>query len=325
MAVPVEGTADVLIASHEAELLAVKTGFSALERAELRLAVRELATNLVRHAGGGTIRLAAEGSRLTVEAIDSGPGIPNVELAFADGYTTAGGLGYGLGTVNRVMDDVEVVTRMGKGTTVRARRSKRESKLAVPCPLEVGVATMPKPGYADNGDGYVVRTSGSTLLVGVIDGVGHGTPAHKATLAATRYVETHIDQPLDSLFRGVALACRGTRGVVMALARIDWAASTMEYASVGNIETRAIGTSEPPGFLVRRGILGVNAPEAKVITHPWPATATLIMHSDGVASRWGDESIDGILELSANAAARELLVRFDKQKDDATVLLVKPA
>lgn len=316
--------ADVLIASHDADLACGEAGLTELETAEVRLAVREMAMNLIKHAGGGTVTVLAEGLRVTVEAVDSGPGIPSIDVAFADGFSTVGSLGYGLGTVNRVMDEVVVTSARGRGTTVLAHRTHREPEPALPCPLDIGVATMPKPGFAENGDGYVIRSWGSTVLVGVLDGVGHGAPAHAASLAARNYVESHADQPFDAIFRGVAIACKGTRGVVMALARIDWEEGSLEFASVGNIEAQVLGSPEPMRFVVRRGILGVNAPHPKIADVPWPAAATLVLHSDGVASHWDDDSTTAIRTLSATAAARELLVRHGRQMDDATVLVVKP-
>ena len=67
-----EVSADVLIASNDADLLAARIGFTDHERAELRLAVRELATNLIRHAGGGTITVTAFEPRVTIEASAEG-------------------------------------------------------------------------------------------------------------------------------------------------------------------------------------------------------------------------------------------------------------
>jgi anti-sigma regulatory factor (Ser/Thr protein kinase)/serine/threonine protein phosphatase PrpC len=321
---PVEVPADVLIVSADAELIAQRAGFSEHECAELRLAVRELASNLLRHAGSGTMTVSADGSCVTIESVDHGPGIASVNEAVADGFSTAGSLGYGLGTVNRLMDEVSITSALGKGTTVRAHRTHRELEPAVRGPLDIGVATMPKPGFAENGDGYVIRMWGSTALVAVIDGVGHGAPAHAAAQAARVYLEAHADIPMEAIFRGVGVACRGTRGVVMAVARFDRQAGSLEFASVGNIESHVLGTRTPMSFIVRRGIIGVNAPDPKVSTSRWPSGGTLVLHSDGVASHWDDDAAATIASLSATAGARELLVRYGKLMDDATVLVVKP-
>lgn len=320
--------ADVLIVSRRVREIAASGGFPPQGEAELGIVARELATNILRHAGHGFITLRLEGSRILIEARDDGPGLPDGNAAFADGHTTAGGLGYGLGTVNRLMDHVEIASRAGRGTVVTAHRSvRRVSPVAggrTPSPVEVGVATMPKPGFTENGDGYVVRSWGSSLLVGVLDGIGHGSLAHAATQKALSYIGSHFDQPFDAVFSGIDIACRGTRGVVIALARFDWSAQTIEFASVGNVEARVFGVDPPLNFLARRGILGVNAPGPLVQTFPWPPRATLVLFSDGVVSHWGETALPNDPEVPASVTARRLLSEFNRLTDDATVLVVKP-
>jgi anti-sigma regulatory factor (Ser/Thr protein kinase) len=315
---------DVLVATHAAEEVAAEVGFSAHERAEICLAARELATNILKHAGQGTITINASSDGLELLAVDNGPGMTNVERAVTDGYSSVGSLGYGLGTINRVMDDMEITSIRGRGTTVLARRAlKVQHPVGVRSPLDIGVSSVPKAGYDENGDSFVVRSWDTRSLVGVIDGVGHGAPAQAAAQAARRYIETHYDQPLASVFRGTGVACRGTRGVVLALARFDWAARTMEFASVGNIEARVLHSVSPINFIVRRGIIGVNAPPPKVTMHDWPSAAMLIMWSDGIQSHWGADALVGLDDAPAAVIAQTIQSQHSRQTDDATVLVVK--
>ena len=316
--------ADVLIASSAADALAAGLGFSDHDRAEVILVVRELATNIVKHAGEGEVILAVVSGSLQVTAVDRGPGIADVDEAVTDGFSTAGSLGYGLGTVNRLMDDMVITSRRGQGTSVTARRApRREEPDAGRCPYDVGVASAPKPGVEENGDSFVIVTRGHRLLVGVIDGVGHGGLAHVASSTARRYVEGHADQPLEAIMRGTARACRGTRGVVMALARLDWRAETLEFCSIGNIEARVEGGPKPESFIVRRGILGVNSPEARATMQPMDRRSVLVMHSDGVATHWEHGSAERLLALPASEAAAGILARYARETDDATVIVVK--
>lgn len=317
--------ADVLIISADARLLAAGIGFSAVEEAEIGLVARELATNILKHAGNGAMTVRVEPPRLTIIASDSGPGIPSIDEALADGFSSVGSLGYGLGTVNRLMDHVDIDARTGRGLTVTAHRSVRATPdVIIAPPVDIGVATAPKPGYIENGDGYIVRHGGSKTLVGVFDGVGHGAPAQAAAQAAFRYIDSHAEQPMQDIFRGVGIACRGTRGVVLALARFDWDAQTLEFASVGNIEARVFNSAAPMRFIVRRGILGASAPAPKVSLERWPANATLVLFSDGVASHWGDVTLPRAGESTAAATARALLARLNRHTDDATLLIVQP-
>lgn len=123
----VETEAGIYVAAGMARELAQQIGFGQADVARIEIAVRELASNIVRHAGCGEIHLreVTSGHRqgLEVEAVDRGPGIADVDLALQDGYSTSGkGLGSGLPAVRRMMDTMEIETAPGQGTRVRAIR-----------------------------------------------------------------------------------------------------------------------------------------------------------------------------------------------------------
>ncbi len=319
----VEREADVLIVSHDAGRLARAMGFTEVAVAELRIVARELTTNILKYAQRGTIALITRDDRLIIEATDHGPGITNLGLAMEDGYSSSGSLGYGLGTVNRIMDSLEISSNAVEGTHIIASKALRALEPPSPdLPVEIGVASVPKPGSAENGDGYIVHSWGRHTLVGVCDGVGHGALAHAASAAATRYIETHVDQPFDGLFRGLGFALHGTRGAVLALARFDWDSSAMEFCGVGNIEARVLNSSWPVSLLARRGILGGAAPAPHIATYHWDTAATLLMFSDGISSHWNHA--DELAGLSAQAAAHAVLQQHNRFTDDATVLVMRP-
>jgi serine/threonine-protein kinase RsbT len=101
---------------------AVELGFNLVDQTKIVTAASELARNTLQHGGGGTVRLeslqegARRGLRLVFE--DRGPGIPNVELALKDGYTTGGGLGLGLSGAKRLSNEFAIDSRVGEGTRV---------------------------------------------------------------------------------------------------------------------------------------------------------------------------------------------------------------
>jgi anti-sigma regulatory factor (Ser/Thr protein kinase)/serine/threonine protein phosphatase PrpC len=305
-------------------------GFDELAVEEIAIVVSELATNLVKHAKGGVLRLqrTEEGQRTGIQigSEDQGPGIPNVAQAIADNFSTAGSLGCGLGAVNRLMDEVDVASRPGAGTSIVCKRwLQLNIPPALTCPLVFGVASRPCPLMPVNGDTFVIKQWGESALVGVIDGVGHGQFAHNAAQAARHYVERHYDQPLADIFQGVARTCRATRGVVMGLARFDWGHSKLTFASVGNVEARVFGSSEPMNFIVRRGILGLNAPRPVVSQHRWARSSVMALYSDGLSTHWRWSDFPHLAEASATLAAQELLRKFAREADDATVVVVKSA
>jgi serine/threonine-protein kinase RsbT len=119
---PVESAYDVVHARQAVRRAAVELGFSLVEQTKLVTAASELARNTVEHGGGGAMQLEIvedgnrRGLRMTFE--DRGPGIPDVALAQRDGFTTADGLGLGLGGAKRLIGELEVVSEVGEGTRV---------------------------------------------------------------------------------------------------------------------------------------------------------------------------------------------------------------
>ncbi len=328
-AVDIAHGGDVIAAQAAARRLARQIGFGDLQAEQIALAVSELATNLVRHANGGTLRMWAlgDGARrgIAVETEDTGPGIAHPERAMADGFSTAGGLGVGLGTVNRIMDDIDLSSRPAGGLKVSCRRWIRPSAVdAFPGGLSFGVATRARRNETHNGDAFVIRRWTGGALVGVIDGLGHGEEAERAAHTARAYLEDHFDQPVARLFEAIALACRRTRGVVMALARFDLDAHLVDIGSVGNVEVRFRGTPSR-NIVVRRGILGVNAPKAVVTAHEWADDAMLVLHSDGLHTHWTAEDLARVAWAAPSDAAHALLEQYGKEDDDATVVVVRGA
>jgi serine/threonine protein phosphatase PrpC len=95
------------------------------------------------------------------------------------------------------------------------------------------------------------------------------------------------------------------------------------YASIGNIEVRLLGSSEPVYFNLRRGVVGSNTPNAVVTEHPWNKDNILVMHSDGLTTRWHPKDFPNLSASSASDLAQELLNSLSKQEDDATVIVIK--
>jgi anti-sigma regulatory factor (Ser/Thr protein kinase)/serine/threonine protein phosphatase PrpC len=328
VALEVTYLAQVKQAAAVARGYAESLGFSSADCDEIALVVSELGSNLIRHAFGGTIKLGSiEASGqvgIRVESEDSGPGISDVEKALTDGFSTAGSLGTGLGTVNRLMDDLDVYSRSPSGVHLISQRwvrpQRREARLE---DLLFGVATRSCRHLAENGDAFIITQWERCALAGVIDGLGHGPFAQRASQTARRYIEQHFDQPLDSLFRGVQRACRATRGVVMALARFDLARKILTVASVGNVEVRLFGSPEHFSLTVRRGVIGLNAPNPVLLEHPWAPTCVLIIHSDGLRTHWNWNEFPELAQATPDAIAQRLLHVLGKVEDDATILVAK--
>jgi serine/threonine-protein kinase RsbT len=123
---PVASDSDVVNVRQRVRALAVEAGFSLVDQTKVVTAASELARNTVVHGRGGVVdlELLVEGPRRGVRLTftDHGPGIPDVERALKDGYTTGGGLGLGLGGARRLSNEFELRSRPGEGTVVRIAR-----------------------------------------------------------------------------------------------------------------------------------------------------------------------------------------------------------
>jgi serine/threonine-protein kinase RsbT len=126
--VPVMSENDIVKARHEARRLAEASGFSSSEATRVSTAISELAGNIVSYAKRGEIVLRPVsdlGRRgITVIARDDGPGIADIQVALLEGYSTSGGLGLGLPGVRRIVDEFQIQSEPGRGTTVMVRKWK---------------------------------------------------------------------------------------------------------------------------------------------------------------------------------------------------------
>lgn len=128
--VPIDGEDSIIVARQSARELARSLGFGGLDQSRIATAVSELARNVVRYATGGKgearMRALASGKRgLEIVVSDDGPGIADVEQALGQGFTSGRGLGLGLPGTRRLMDEMDIDSAPGRGTTVTVRKWQR--------------------------------------------------------------------------------------------------------------------------------------------------------------------------------------------------------
>ena len=129
---PIRSYSDVLAARRTVRVVGAQQGLHDAAIENLALAVTEIANNILAHAGRGEVVLETVTSNgrqgVVVTARDSGPGIPDVERALDDGYSSVGGLGLGLPSARRLVDEFEIDSVVGKGTTVVLRKWKNAQR-----------------------------------------------------------------------------------------------------------------------------------------------------------------------------------------------------
>jgi serine/threonine-protein kinase RsbT len=126
MRVAIRSDADIVTAREQGRALARLVGFTGSDLTVIATAISELGRNILTYAGSGEIVLrpthASTKHGLLVVARDEGPGIPDVALALQDGYSTSNSLGLGLPGTRRLMDEFEIESFVGRGTTVTVKK-----------------------------------------------------------------------------------------------------------------------------------------------------------------------------------------------------------
>jgi len=125
--VPVVSEPDIVAVRRRVREVAAQLGFSLVDQTKVVTAASELARNTLIHGQGGAMELTQlNGPRVGIRLIfeDKGPGIPDIQLALRDGFTTGSGLGLGLGGAKRLVNEFEVISRVSEGTKVTVTRWK---------------------------------------------------------------------------------------------------------------------------------------------------------------------------------------------------------
>jgi anti-sigma regulatory factor (Ser/Thr protein kinase) len=296
------------------------------ELGRVPLIVTELATNLLAHAQGGEIVLrllpneTAPG--LEIIALDRGPGIGDVSLCLADGYSRGGTRGCGLGAVRRLSTDFDIHSMQPAGTVVISRvRSSGPD----PCPGEFSAICVPAPGETECGDGWSLRQVGDRLAAIVVDGLGHGPLAAAAAKQALAvFDEQWFPTPADYLAAADA-AMRSTRGAALAIAQIDLGARELHYAGVGNIAARILNfaANRQQSLISHGGIVGAGLRKVQQFDYRWQEGDLLVMHSDGLNERWNLGTYVGLAQSDVAVIAGMVYRDAKRKRDDATVLAAR--
>jgi serine/threonine-protein kinase RsbT len=124
--VAIKSDQDIVMARQKGRAMAIELGFSSGEATLIATTISELARNIISYAGEGQILLKeVQGTKrtgLSVTAADEGPGIPDIQQAMRDGFSTSGSLGIGLPGVRRLMDEFKITSQPNRGTTVTVKK-----------------------------------------------------------------------------------------------------------------------------------------------------------------------------------------------------------
>jgi anti-sigma regulatory factor (Ser/Thr protein kinase) len=283
------------------------------------IVVNELTTNLLKHAREGSLHVHGAAGRLDLCAIDRGPGIADISASLRDGFSSVGTAGNGLGAVRRLATQFDLHSVVGKGTVVFARI---DSGTTMPAKLDAGAFWRPLAIDDLCGDACAVVEVGDDIVAVVADGLGHGVAASEASRAAIAVAITSDLAPPRMLERMHA-ALRPTRGAAVAIARIDRAQGKVSFAGIGNIAASIRLGEDSKSLVSISGIVGHQARAFQEFRYDWTPGATLIMHSDGISSRWNFADHSGLSQRHPATIAATLGRDFARDRDDRCMLVVR--
>jgi anti-sigma regulatory factor (Ser/Thr protein kinase) len=297
------------------------------------LVVTEVASNIVKHGGGGVLLLSplerAGITGLEILALDKGPGMENLATCCRDGFSTAGSPGTGFGAIARSADFLTVYTlprRVGglAGTALLARLWARPTSRGRDA-LELGAVWLPKLLEPVCGDGWALHEEPGRVLVMVADGLGHGSMAASASREAVRVLRERSQLGPAELIHAIHAALRSTRGAAIAVAAIDLQARTLHFAGVGNISGTIVTGETSRSVVSHNGTVGHEMRKVQEFSYPFPSLALLVMHSDGLATHWDLEQYPGLALREPALIAGVLYRDHQRGRDDVTVLALREA
>lgn len=311
-------------ARRTALFAAHRLGFDETRSGELALLATEVSRNVLLHGGGGQVVLAGmnegQGPVARILALDQGAGIANVPQAMADGYSTGGTMGAGMGAMKRIATVLEIFT--GKtGTIVLLELGQS----AVAEKVRIAGMAIPYPGEKVCGDGWSYHSEPDRTLALLVDGLGHGWDASEAAKEAIETFRRRVELAPGKILEYVHEALRKTRGAVAAIAEIRPKEGALIFAGIGNISCSLYSNGASRSFVSHNGTLGARIARVQEFRSEWPADSVLVMHSDGVQSKWDLSSYAGLISRHPAIIGGALLRDFRRQRDDASVVVIKAA
>ena len=305
-----------------AQSTAERIGLDETQSGELALLATEASRNVLIHGNGGEVILAGipgeNGPLARIVAFDKGSGIANIADAMSDGYSTAGTMGGGLGAMKRMATTLDIFTgRTGTIVLIELGKAVRHEKLQI-----AGMA-VPCPGERVCGDEWTSYHGSDRTLVVVADGLGHGWGAAEAAREAMLTFRQRSALAPGEILSYIHDALRKTRGAVAAIAEIRPKENALIYAGVGNISGVVLSGGGSRSLVSHNGTLGLTVPKIQEFRVEWPSDGILVMHSDGLQSKWDLSGHSGLLSRHPAIIAGALLRDFRRQRDDASVVVVK--
>lgn len=335
---PLRHDVDLHLAVMSVRRLPFLAGLSEVDRAMLSTVVSELGSNILKYAVKGEVTLALNQAQgrpcIDIVARDQGPGIPDVDKAVQDHYSTSGTLGLGLPGVRRMMSELSITLPPEGGTQVLARKwlgpAPNTARLSLPVPgagregLQLEWASENRPCHPErvSGDLAFMRAGPDGVSLVLIDVSGHGASAHQLARALEAVLQQTPEQEPTRLLQLLHQHCIGTRGAAAGVALVNGERGELSYAGIGNTRICLRGREAWRG-VSRDGVLGERYPTPLLQRQPIDSGDVVMLYSDGVSETLNLR--DGLLDLGADPAAlaRQVITHSGRSTDDASCIVLR--
>ena len=187
----------------------------------------------------------------------------------------------------------------------------------------VGAVCLPLPSEDECGDAWRCACRDGQLLLLVADGLGHGPDAAHASNAAVALVRPDNTFAPTAMLQLAHGALHGTRGAAAAVGCLDSDANELRFAGIGNISVLLHGGDKARHLVSHNGIVGSNMRKVQEFTMPLTDDAMLIMHSDGIGTRWDLEHYPGLSHRHPALIAAVLYRDHVRGRDDACIVVAQ--
>lgn len=317
--IQLETEADVGLLTQAVRECCLENRFDRVDTEEMVLGCSEIGHNAVRHGGGGSAKIykLKYGKVIRVIISDDGPGIINFDLASRQGYSTVKtSLGLGLESTQRLVDNFELDSKVGQGTTVILEKYR---------PLTVdnvayGLVSIPDNNYNYNGDQYILKEyDGDSILIGVVDGPGQGYDAHSIAQTCKQFVENNYRKPLTDIMTALNTLMKESIddvGITCSLARIT--PGEISYIGLGDTHVYlSLDGNDEISLTNQEGRIGyVRKVKTQLYNSEFQNTARIILCTDGIKTIH-----DMIEDENPQALANKLFDQYHRTFGDATIII----
>lgn len=306
--------------------LARGLGFRETELDKLARLVTECATHLLTSEAHGEllVRPLAEmklpGARrygVEVLSIESGPVVADIQLD--------------LSQLKQWSEELDVWSAPRHGSVLRFVLWDRPTRTAetrvTPARVSYGVVNLPLRAEFVSGDAWSCHADQDNFTVLVADGLGHGPMANRAATEAAKILEISGGAPLESILDRAHLALRSTVGAAVGVARFpisaQVAASQVKFAGIGNVAASVWGEMSHKHLVSHDGVIGHAYRRVQQFEVPYAEGALIVLHSDGLMSRWDLSRYPGLTVRHPALIAAVLYRDYARGHDDVTVFVAR--